>query len=216
MSKDKEVIGNLESQVRPSHYYRTEYDTKGRFISYWHQINEVICLKPSKILEIGIGNKFVSNYLKERRYSVTTLDIDKRLNPNVIASVLNIPLPDESFDVIACYELLEHLPYEKFLLALREIFRVSKSYAILSLPDVTRAYKLNIEIPKFREIKTLIPLPRFKLPIHKFHGEHYWEIGKDGYPLNKIIDNIKEVGFKIERTYRVFETPYHRFFVLRK
>lgn len=49
MSEDKEVIGNLESQVRPSHYYRTEYDTKKRFISHWHQINEVI----NDIKEVG-------------------------------------------------------------------------------------------------------------------------------------------------------------------
>ncbi|MHA1380617.1 MAG: hypothetical protein ACTSRG_19795 [Candidatus Helarchaeota archaeon] len=51
---------------------------------------------------------------------------------------------------------------------------------------------------------------------HKFNGEHYWEIGKAGYPLSKIIKDIQKTGFEVEKTYRVFENPYHRFFILRK
>lgn len=60
---------------------------------------------------------------------------------------------------------------------------------------------------KLREIKRLIPLPRFKKLVHKYDGKHYWEIGKAGYPLSKIINDIQRAGFKIERTYRVFEHP---------
>ena len=52
--------------------------------------------------------------------------------------------------------------------------------------------------------------------MNKFDGEHYWEIGKAEYPLNKTIGDIQKSGFKIEKTYRVFEHPYHRFFILRK
>jgi len=62
----------------------------------------------------------------------------------------------------------------------------------------------------------LVPLSRLKNPTHKFDGEHYWEIGKAEYPLSKIINEIQKAGFKIEKTYRVFENPYHRFFILRK
>jgi len=65
-------------QVEPDHYYNIIYDTKERFCSYWHQIQEVLLLKPSEVLEIGIGNGFVSRYLKERGINVTTLDIDKK------------------------------------------------------------------------------------------------------------------------------------------
>jgi hypothetical protein len=54
--------------------------------------------------------------------------------------------------------------------------------------------------------------------MNKFNGEHYWEIGKAGYPLSisKNIKDIQRSGFKIERTYRIFEHPYHRFFILKK
>ena len=52
--------------------------------------------------------------------------------------------------------------------------------------------------------------------MNKFDGKHYWEIGKAGYPLSKTLMRFKKAGFKIEKTYRVFENPYHRFFILRK
>jgi ubiquinone/menaquinone biosynthesis C-methylase UbiE len=117
---------------------------------------------------------------------------------------------------VACYEVLEHLPFENFNKSLAEIFRVSKSYAILSLPDVNRVYRVYVHFPKVGVFKKLIPLPRLKRPVHNFDGEHYWEIGKACYSLNKIICEIQKSGFKIEKTYRLFEHPYHRFFILKK
>ncbi len=41
-------------------------------------------------------------------------------------------------------------------------------------------------------------------------------MGKENYSKNKIIKYIKKEGFNIERTYRIFEHPYHRFFILKK
>lgn len=168
------------------------------------------------VLEIGIGSGFVSKYLKEKGVNITTLNFDPSLNPDRVGSVLDIPFEDNSFKVVACYEVLEHLPFENFKKALAAIFRVSKSYAILSLPDVNRVYRVYVHFPKVGVFKKLIPLPRLKRPIYNFDGEHYWKIGKACYPLSKIICEIQKSGFKIEKTYRLFEHPYHRFFTLKK
>ena len=149
----------MGAQVGPDHYFNKCYDSKQRFMSYWHQINEIIKLNPKKTLEIGIGNGFISKYLKERSLNIITLDIDRKLNPDVTGSVLQMPFGNESFDAVACYEVLEHLPYSNFGAVLAEIFRVSKSHAIISLPDINRAYRFNVQIPKICEIRKLIPLP---------------------------------------------------------
>jgi len=206
----------MKPQIEQNHYFNKSYDSKERFIAYWHQINELMELELNSILEIGIGNGLVANYLKQRRLNVTTMDIDERLNPDHVGSVLDMSFPDKSFEVVACYEVLEHLPYKDFPKALSEIHRVSSKYAVLSLPDSTRVYRLNIQIPKMGELKILIPLPRLRLLTHEFNGEHYWEIGKAGYSLTKIMNNIQRAGFKIKKTYRIFENPYHRFFILKK
>lgn len=204
----------MKPQVGPEHYFHESYDTKERFISYWHQINEVISLKLKKVLEVGIGNGFVSRYLKEKGLDVTTLDIDQELKPDVVSSVLSIPFASKSFDVLTCCEVLEHLPYEDFTKALKEIYRVSQKYVILSLPDHTAVYRLNIELPRIGPIKKLIPHPFPRPTPHEFDGVHYWVIGKAQYPFARIESDIRNAGFKIIKTYRVFEFYGHRFFVL--
>jgi len=212
----KGETSQLNPQVEPSHYFRKEYGSKRRWISYWHQIDEILTLSPNSVLEVGIGNGLVANYLKRRGINITTLDIDERLMPDYVGSVLDMPFADNSFEVVTCYEVLEHLPYDDVPKALGEIHRVSSRYAVLSLPDSTRAYRLNIQIPKVGELKILIPLPRLKVPKHVFNGEHYWEIGKAGYALCRVMGDMVKAGFRINKTYRVFENPYHRFFVLEK
>lgn len=206
----------MKPQIEFQHYYGVDYDTKARFCSYWHQIQELVSLEPDTVLEIGVGTGFVCNYLKQRGFKVITLDIDERLNPDEVGSVLTIPFSEGSFEVVACYEVLEHLPFEDFAKALKEIHRVSRLHAVLSLPDCTRAYRLDVQIPKIGEFKMLVPFPRLKAPVHRLEGQHFWEIGKAGYPLRKVIDEIRRTGFEIKKTYRVFEMPYHRFFVLDK
>lgn len=206
----------MKVQVEPEHYFDQSYDSKERIISYWYQTKEIMELNPEKVLEIGIGNGFVSQYLRNRKINILTLDIDERLGPDVSGSILDIPFEDGSFDTIACFEVLEHLPYEDAKKALAEIYRVSQKYAILSLPDCARVYRFCISIPKIGIYNKLISLPRFKAPKHIFDGEHYWEIGKADYPLDKIITDIQRTGFEIKKTYRLLENPYHRFFILEK
>jgi len=206
----------MKSHQKLYPYFDISYDTKGRFCSYWHQINEVIFLQPKNILEIGAGNGFVSNYLKIRKFNLITLDINEELKPDITGSVLRIPFIDKSFDVVACYEVLEHLPYGEFSKALKEMYRVSRKHAVLSLPDVTTVYRVNIELSRIKPIKRLIPFPFARPKHHEFDGEHYFEIGKIGYPLKKIESDIEKSGFKIVTTYRIFEFIYHRVFILEK
>ena len=198
------------------HYFRPSYDTKGRFNSYWHQIDEALSLMPRQVLEVGVGNGFVSKYLKERGIDVKTFDINHRLTPDIIGSVLEMPFPNDAFDVVSCCEVLEHLPYSDFKNALKELARVSQKFVILSLPDVTTAYRFNIELPRLKPIKRLVVHPFHRAIRHEYDSEHYWEIGKISYALKKIIKDLRSSGFEIIKTYRVFEFRYHRFFSLRK
>ncbi len=64
----------LKPQVKRDHSYKITYDTKERFCSYWCQIHEVLSLNPGEVLEVGIGNGFVSRYLRDRGVNVITLD----------------------------------------------------------------------------------------------------------------------------------------------
>ena len=190
-----------------------QYDDQGRWISYWHQINEVLKLKPEDVLEIGIGNRTVSDCLKKHGLNVKTLDIDKNRNPDIIGNVESMSLKNNSFDLILCAEVLEHLPFEKFEQCLSELRRVSKRNVVLSLPHFGPPIKISFKIPFIKEIKIAFKIPYS--PKHKIGGVHYWEIGKKGYSSRKIRNIIKRY-FKIKKEFIPFENQYHHFYILEK
>jgi ubiquinone/menaquinone biosynthesis C-methylase UbiE len=203
-------------QVEKSHYFNLCYDSKERWSSYWYQIHEVLKQSPKSVLEIGVGNKTVSDYLQKIGIKVTTCDFDKNLDPDVTASVLDLPFKENSFDVVLCAEVLEHLPFNDFQKALKEILKVTRSKAILTLPhlSLTHIYfggKFIPYVPKM-EVMLKIDYPFTR----QFNGEHYWEIGEKRYSLNMIIKTIRNAGFKMQKTYYPSENPRHQFFILQK
>lgn len=207
----------MKTQIGPEIYFKKTYDSKKRFCSYWHQIDEIMDLNHRRVLEIGVGSGFTARYLKAKGVSVVTIDIEKVLRPDITADIIHLPFKDSSFDIVACFELLEHLPYEDFTRCLSEISRVTNRRAVLSLPDAGRIFRYLFELPfTVNAIKGIITMPRLKKLVHQFDGYHYWEIAKAGYPLKRIMKDIDGAGFRIEKNYRVFENPGHRFFVLRK
>lgn len=203
-------------QVAPDLYRTLSYNKKARFISYWHQIYEVCRLEPERCLEIGVGSGFVSNYLRKSGINITTIDIDRDLYPDITGDITNLPFRDSAFDVVACYEVLEHMPYSLFSKAISEIGRVTRNYLLLSLPDDERSFRFLFDLPVLGRISKTLTLPRIRKPVHQFDGQHFWEIGKHGYPLSKIVADIENAGFRVKSSYRVFENPRHRFMILKK
>jgi len=194
-------------------YSFKSYVHKGRWVSYWHQIRAVLDLEPESVLVVGPGDGIVVDVLKKQIGAVKTFDIEKELNPDIVGSVDNMSLPDDSFDVILCAEVLEHLPFEKFEKCLSELKRVAGKYVVLSLPHFGPQLKLNFKIPMIKEARIAVKIP---LPLkHATGGVHCWEIGKKGYPLRKIRKIIKR-QFTIKNEFIPLENQYHHFFVLEK
>ncbi|MEO1378220.1 MAG: methyltransferase domain-containing protein [Cyanobacteria bacterium J06635_10] len=197
-------------------YLKPSYDRKTRFISYWHQIDEilqVVGLKDS-ILEIGPGNGMMTDYFSKRGYDIKTMDIRPENKPDFLGSVDNILLPDKSFEVVACFQVLEHLPFKLFTKSLDNMARVSKKYIVISLPD-TRYY-LDISFRLVSEklsIQKVISFPRI-LKRNQKCEYHFWEIGIAGFPLKKILTAFPD-SLSVEHMYRAPGNPYHHFFLLK-
>ena len=62
------------------YYQFQKYDYLIRWISYWHQINEVLKLRPKTVLEIGIGNKTVRDCLKNTAWILKLWMLIKKEN----------------------------------------------------------------------------------------------------------------------------------------
>lgn len=137
--------------------YSQLYDTKKRLASYWHQIDEARKARPKKVLEIGVGSRFVSRYLADF-YNLITLDISLDLHPKCVGSILNLLFKDKILDVTLCCQVLEHLPFSSFPSALDELFRVTAKRVVLSLPD-KRTF-IPIQLPFIGRRK--LPHPFFR------------------------------------------------------
>lgn len=108
-------------------------------------IREARILRPKTILEAGCGEGFILDRLYkagvgEKRigidFSDDAIELAKKERPHLDVrkgDIYNIPFKDNSFDLVICCEVLEHL--EQPEKALAELERVTKNYVILSVPN---------------------------------------------------------------------------------
>lgn len=203
-----------------SHYsVDSGYFNGGRIHSYAHQIEALITQNPSRILEIGQGPGMVAAAVRSLGIDVVTLDVKAELEPDLVGSVTQIPAPDKSFDVSLCCQVLEHLPFEEFVPALKELRRVTRKALVLSLPDVSPYFYVKLLLPKSIQFNWEFSRPRFRFPTLSSLGTkrfgHFWEIGCKGTTLRTVLASIKFSGWEIVRTWRVPEKTWHRFFLLK-
>jgi len=198
-------------------YSSRRYSNLKRMISYYCQVELVEDLKPSNILEIGVGSGFLSTYLRNRSYDVTTLDIDKDLHPDVVGDVRRLPFEDGKFDLVTAFQVLEHIPYSDFERALGEMQRVSKRYVIISLPYRASIFECVVSLPGMRRFLGRSSLNcMFRIP-KRFDKsrEHQWEIDSGRYKLERVRQDISQ-HFEIEKELSPAFNRFHYFFVCRK
>ena len=205
----------MDIQVPKTHYTNESYDHKARWISYWQQIHEVMQVKPRSVLEVGLGSGVTASYIRALGIKLKTLDIDESLKPDYAGSVLAMPLEDQSFDVVCAFEVLEHLPFDNFRVALREMARVSRKYIIISVPDSRHTLlRLNFKMPFIPQVDLIWKIN--SLEEHKFDGQHYWEIGKRGFALSRIQTEIRAAQLASAKDYVTSDCPTKHFFILEK
>ena len=199
-------------QVRKEHYGIDTYGFEGRFVSYYWQLREVLRLRPASVLEVGIGDQVFGSFIMNNtdiRYR--SLDIARDLSPDIVGSVTDIPAGDEEFDVVCAFEVLEHLPFETFETAVSEMCRVASRAIVISLPHFGPMLSFSLKIPLLPRLQFALKIP---VPMkHIFNGEHYWEIGKRGYPTSRIRRILTLYG-EIVSDFVPFNSEYHHFFVV--
>ncbi|OGH02248.1 MAG: hypothetical protein A2798_03950 [Candidatus Levybacteria bacterium RIFCSPHIGHO2_01_FULL_37_17] len=99
----------------------------------------------NSVLDVGCGEGFTMQRMKDAgigktregvEYSKDAIAIAKKLYPDLNikqGDIYNLPYKANSFELLVCTEVLEHLEYPKK--ALLELVRVSKKYVLLSVPN---------------------------------------------------------------------------------
>src|ERR671936_1183209 len=208
-------MAEFDLQVPFEHYESSSYDALDRFVSYWVQKDLVLTAcaeyREPKVLEIGTGTGFLTSYLKTHGVNVVTFDFDERLQPDIIGDIREIDtIIDEPYDVVTCFEVLEHIPYDHAEDVVRKLRNITRGVCALSVPQRRLYVSLWFKLPRIKPIQTYRSLPFSRR--YKFDGQHYWELGYRGYPFKRF-RRLLSKHFDIDREFTNPLMPYHRFFV---
>lgn len=139
--------------------------------------------KPLKVLHFAPEQAFYSRFKKQINLDYTTTDLESPL-ADVKANICNLPFKDDSFDVVLCNHVLEHIPDDTK--AMNELYRVLKpgGMAVLQIPqDLNRAVTFEDDTITDKKERARI----FGQYDHvRIYGRDYF-------------DKLRTVGFKVSQ-----------------
>jgi ubiquinone/menaquinone biosynthesis C-methylase UbiE len=170
---------SLEARSRMSSNYRKHTAAnplQRALIDRFHRkiVAEVVALTPRTFLDAGCGEGFVAHRILDAvpdialtgcDVSAAALEIAANANVGarfVAGSIVDLPFPDRSFDVVGCFEVLEHLPDDLPRQALFELARVARQAVVLSVPHEPAFSVANAARGKNLDVR-----PRGSDPDHK-------------------------------------------------
>ena len=141
--------------------------------------------KKTKVLHIAPEQEFLRKFKKMKNLDYISADLYSPI-VDVKADILDLPFENESFDIIFCNHVLEHIEDDKK--AMSEIYRVMKKggWGIIQVPmknSLEKTYEdFSITDPKERQ---------------KYFGQydHVRWYGMDYF------DRLKSVGFEVDINY---------------
>jgi SAM-dependent methyltransferase len=158
--------------------------------------------KKIKTLHIAPEHCFLKIFKKQKNLDYVTSDLESPI-ADVKADICNLPFKDDSFDVVFCNHVLEHIPDDKK--AMQELFRVLKKggFGVFQIPqDMSRENTFEDASITDKEERT------------KIFGQydHVRVYGRDYF------NKLRSVGFKVEEvdyTQRITPEELDRFCLMK-
>lgn len=205
---------HVREQQLGATFYAEKYMTLPWILSSWTQAKQVSRCGGKNVMEIGIGPGQTMFFLKQWGHHVIGVDLDPTLRPAVVSDLLRLPFTDGVVDTVLAAEVLEHMPFDLFVPALRSLRRVSTKNVVITLPYRMLGVSLGINVPLLEPLFAAIGIPyRVK---NVYDGMHYWEMGRKGFSRSLIRRKIDEAGFTIVREFRIPLNLFSYGFVLQR
>jgi len=153
-----------------------------RLLWLWLERETSFFSEPAKVLHFAPEQAFYKRFRNSAHLEYTTTDLNSPL-ADVKADICNLPFENNSYDIILCNHVLEHIPDDTK--AMQELYRVLKpgGMAILQIPqDLTRELTFEDNSITDREERA------------KIFGQydHVRIYGKDYF------NKLREIGFKVD------------------
>lgn len=210
-------------QVDKQHYSFTNYSSERRFISYYHQVKNILTLvndyQAKKILIAGKGDGIVQkileayNNLFNLNLIIKTFDFAYDLKPDFLGDLVEIEsIVSEKFDVILCCQVLEHIPLDEALSVLSQMKMIAR-FVIISIPYKAITIRGTLKLPLIKEFEFCIKIPIWDRKTGMVDDRHYWEIGFN-ISLKQFHNKIVGIGYDILSSYVLKKDGFKYFIVL--
>lgn len=205
----------VQVESAAAHYDPMLYLSPQRMASIGYQFRLLHKHFPhGKVLEVGVGSGLAAQLLRQLGHTVETLDVDQRLNPDVLGSVTEIPCADKSFESFTCCQVLEHLPWEIVPTALSELQRISSAGGVISVP--TNQPSLGISLHNYNYCGSRrIHLPKLRKQRIRTRPEHHWEL-EANISTKQFESEIEKAGFRLIYDIQPVQNFFHHFFVIER
>lgn len=195
-------------------YFSDGYFSMPQLCSFAHQLNFIHTMRPKSAIEIGLGNGFVSTYLRRAGVPIITADINPALEPDICAPLAEVRNHiAQPADLVICCEVLEHMPLAE-LDANLDHLRGLGDRLFLTLPNSYRSWGVSglAFLPKLGgglfDLNFNIP---WKRPIAG--GPHFWEVGHSAACTRAAIVKRLRARYRSVRSGRFALNPYHVWFI---
>ncbi|PID68737.1 MAG: SAM-dependent methyltransferase [Flavobacteriales bacterium] len=139
--------------------------------------------KPKKVLQMAPEQCFLKRFRKLKHIELITADLYSPI-VDVKADICNLPFEDNSFEIIFCNHVLEHIPNDK--MAMKELYRVLKPGG-MGIFQIPMDYNRKIT---YEDEAITSPEARAK---HFGQYDHVRVYGLDYF------QRLESVGFKVEK-----------------
>lgn len=176
---------------------------------YWHQqkLMEGSIQPGDTFLEIGVGSGFTANYLRSKGMKVTTIDIDKSKNPDIVANVVSYQF-SQQYDHVLAFEVFEHIPFEEFVTALKKIREICCKHLFFSVPRNEKTlFSADLLLPLVG--KKNITLSKRRGKIREPH--HFWEVDHNKVSQPFLEKTVSALGYSMARKNKVNAHLFYHF-----
>ena len=147
-----------------TNFIYTDRRTKAHYIYLKYQ-----SILIGNILDVGADQCYLREYMGDNaKYVGIGLHSDK-LDLEIDLEKQPIPYEDNSFDVVLCFDVLEHL--DNIHTVFNELYRVSKKYVIISLPNPHNTFMNYLKHGDYNENQHM---KFYGLPLEKPEDRHKW------------------------------------------
>ena len=145
------------------------------WVFYWHQAKliEDHIKRERRLLEIGVGTKFLSNYLRSRGRDVITLDIDADKKPDYVDDASSFDYGALNVDAVVAFEIFEHLPFPLFCRVIQRLSDCGVQQLVFSVPWCEKKLlRGQFKLPRMKPYRFSITLPWRRVSTEN----HFWEL----------------------------------------